>query len=427
MNSLAVTAKHLLRKVAQATPRQCVFIQNMSRCSSKGPSKYVVKDRRCQPIEMSFNSYETPSPGTPANPVIIMHGNVSLNPSQPLEFPIPPPSLHRSLRLEAELAEHQQGSAREDATDAESRLRRRAESRREPALAEPSLRGLGRGHSRVFQAKRHREGGGDRTQHGRTSNDGVRAQICKSFAFEWIERSVNSQFSSRSWSRRQLSSMCRRFRRARRWGTWEKSSPPCVASRSRTDWIRPTDGLSPTSKSKAPCRTRRRGISSWWTFIEAPVDRKLSLPSPGSFCSHWRPLTLPRFDWKANVAALDNHFTAHIARFPESLVKNGPRFTAPILFIGGSKSDYLTLVFPSAILIFTIFWSRNFVLQQTKRIGEDPADIPASRAEIPQHGPFSAIGGAARVHSACLRVHKRPTAGWRRFGIIERKYSLLRI
>lgn len=90
MNSLAVTGRHLLRKFAQASPTRRVFIQNMSRCSSKGPSKYVVKDRRCEPIEMSFNSYETPSPGTSANPVIIMHGNVSLNPPQPSDFPIPP-------------------------------------------------------------------------------------------------------------------------------------------------------------------------------------------------------------------------------------------------------------------------------------------------------------------------------------------------
>lgn len=47
------------------------------------------------------------------------------------------------------------------------------------------------------------------------------------------------------------------------------------------------------------------------------------------------------FEWRTNVAALDDHFAQHISRFPEHLAKN-PQYKNPILFIGGSKSDYLT-------------------------------------------------------------------------------------
>lgn len=48
------------------------------------------------------------------------------------------------------------------------------------------------------------------------------------------------------------------------------------------------------------------------------------------------------FNWRANVAALDDNFAKYIARFPDPLVQKQSRFTSPIAFIGGRKSDYLT-------------------------------------------------------------------------------------
>ncbi|KAJ6649176.1 Protein ABHD11, partial [Pseudolycoriella hygida] len=46
-----------------------------------------------------------------------------------------------------------------------------------------------------------------------------------------------------------------------------------------------------------------------------------------------------RFGWRANVSALHQNFKEHIAKFPESLA--GKQFAGPVLFLAGSRSDYI--------------------------------------------------------------------------------------
>lgn len=46
-----------------------------------------------------------------------------------------------------------------------------------------------------------------------------------------------------------------------------------------------------------------------------------------------------RFSWRANVEALHQYFKDHISKFPDSLA--GKQYNGPVLFIGGSKSDYI--------------------------------------------------------------------------------------
>lgn len=47
--------------------------------------------------------------------------------------------------------------------------------------------------------------------------------------------------------------------------------------------------------------------------------------------------------WRSNVDSLDDNFGKHISRFldPTQLAAK-QQYKAPILFVGGSKSDYLT-------------------------------------------------------------------------------------
>lgn len=63
-----------IKKFMRSTTLKCSNAQNMSRCSTKGPSKYITKNRKFEPAQMSYNSYETTSPDISANPVVIMHG-----------------------------------------------------------------------------------------------------------------------------------------------------------------------------------------------------------------------------------------------------------------------------------------------------------------------------------------------------------------
>lgn len=71
-----------------------------------------------------------------------------------------------------------------------------------------------------------------------------------------------------------------------------------------------------------------------------------------------------RIKWRSNVESLDCNFGKHIARFvgPQQFVTNA--YTAPILFVGGSKSDYLTLVPFSTFMKFSQF-PQNFTNFQT--------------------------------------------------------------
>ncbi|KAG4066606.1 hypothetical protein HA402_007242 [Bradysia odoriphaga] len=46
-----------------------------------------------------------------------------------------------------------------------------------------------------------------------------------------------------------------------------------------------------------------------------------------------------RFSWRANVEALHQNFNDHISTFPESLA--GKQYHGPVLFLAGSKSDYI--------------------------------------------------------------------------------------
>lgn len=45
------------------------------------------------------------------------------------------------------------------------------------------------------------------------------------------------------------------------------------------------------------------------------------------------------FSWRANVNALHQNFNASISQFPESLA--GKQYHGPVLFLAGSKSDYI--------------------------------------------------------------------------------------
>lgn len=67
-----------------------------------------------------------------------------------------------------------------------------------------------------------------------------------------------------------------------------------------------------------------------------------------------------RIKWRSNVESLDCNFGKHIARFvgPQQLVTNA--YTAPMLFIGGRKSDYLTWVSYSLVLNY-LKWKWLFI------------------------------------------------------------------
>lgn len=76
MNSIANTGMQFINKIVQTTTPKWINIQKMSRCSSKGPSKTIVKNCNFEPKQMSYNSYETTSPDTSSNPIVIMHGKL---------------------------------------------------------------------------------------------------------------------------------------------------------------------------------------------------------------------------------------------------------------------------------------------------------------------------------------------------------------